>query len=242
MTRAIGPILLLALGAAGCRGVDYYADKPPLEIAEMVDVRLEGEIGRGPLQRAHDRRPPQLSPGRAQGPRERRCRPRAPPDRGRQQRGALSGVGARGRGGQGVRAAGRPAGGRRGRRPGGGDHLRPGRPADELLSARGLRHLRADLQEALPRQGRRQEDKARRARLPRLRRVLALPERASVRDRDRRPRAPRREPARRGPEGRAHLGLRPPGRGRRHDRAAGELCAGLPARRRRRSLHATPHP
>ena len=38
----------------------------------------------------------------------------------------------------------------------------------------------ADLQEALPRQGRRQEDKARRARLPRLRRVLALPERARL--------------------------------------------------------------
>ena len=43
MSRAIGPILLLALGAAGCRGVDYYADKPPLEIAEMVDVRVEAE-------------------------------------------------------------------------------------------------------------------------------------------------------------------------------------------------------
>ena len=43
MRRAIGPILLLALGAAGCRGVDYYADKPPLEIAEMVDVQHAGE-------------------------------------------------------------------------------------------------------------------------------------------------------------------------------------------------------
>jgi hypothetical protein len=43
MRRTIGPILLLALGAAGCRGVDYYADKPPLEIAEMVDVQHPGE-------------------------------------------------------------------------------------------------------------------------------------------------------------------------------------------------------
>lgn len=43
MTRAMGPILLLALGAAGCRGVDYYADKAPLEIAQMVDVQSAGE-------------------------------------------------------------------------------------------------------------------------------------------------------------------------------------------------------
>jgi hypothetical protein len=52
MRRTHWPILLapvLALGSAGCRGVDYYADKPPLEIAEMVEVELAdlgpGEVG-----------------------------------------------------------------------------------------------------------------------------------------------------------------------------------------------------
>jgi hypothetical protein len=48
MTRAFWTVLLaLALGgAAGCRGPGYYADKPPLEIAEMVDVRL-ADLGPG---------------------------------------------------------------------------------------------------------------------------------------------------------------------------------------------------
>ena len=50
MTRAHWPILLaaaLALSSgAGCRGPGYYADKPPLEIAEMVDVHL-ADLGPG---------------------------------------------------------------------------------------------------------------------------------------------------------------------------------------------------
>jgi hypothetical protein len=50
MTRAHWPILLaaaLALGSGtGCRGPGYYADKPPLEIAEMVDVHL-ADLGPG---------------------------------------------------------------------------------------------------------------------------------------------------------------------------------------------------
>jgi hypothetical protein len=51
MKRAIWPVLAaLALGsAAGCQGPGYYADKSPLEIAEMVDVELAslgpGEAG-----------------------------------------------------------------------------------------------------------------------------------------------------------------------------------------------------
>ena len=51
MKRAIWPLLMaLALGGgAGCRGPGYYADKSPLEIAEMVDVELAslgpGEAG-----------------------------------------------------------------------------------------------------------------------------------------------------------------------------------------------------
>jgi hypothetical protein len=47
MRRAIWPVLLaLAFGAGGCRGVDYFADKPPLEIAEMVEVHL-ADLGPG---------------------------------------------------------------------------------------------------------------------------------------------------------------------------------------------------
>jgi len=47
MRRAIWAALLaLALGGAGCRGVDYFADKPPLEIAEMVEVHL-ADLGPG---------------------------------------------------------------------------------------------------------------------------------------------------------------------------------------------------
>ncbi|HSA80496.1 MAG TPA: hypothetical protein VLE23_06710 [Geminicoccaceae bacterium] len=46
MRSAPWPILLAAAltagGGAGCRGPGYYADKPPLEIAEMVDVNLAG--------------------------------------------------------------------------------------------------------------------------------------------------------------------------------------------------------
>ena len=50
MKRALWPLLIpLALGGAGCRGPGYYADKSPLEIAEMVDVELAnlgpGEAG-----------------------------------------------------------------------------------------------------------------------------------------------------------------------------------------------------
>jgi len=50
MMRALWPLLAaLALGSGGCRGPGYYADKSPLEIAEMVDVELErlgpGEAG-----------------------------------------------------------------------------------------------------------------------------------------------------------------------------------------------------
>jgi hypothetical protein len=51
MKRALWPLLMaLALGGgAGCRGPGWYADKSPLEIAEMVDVELErlgpGEAG-----------------------------------------------------------------------------------------------------------------------------------------------------------------------------------------------------
>jgi len=50
MKRAYWPILLaltLALGSgAGCRGPGYYADKSPLDIAEMVDVHL-ADLGPG---------------------------------------------------------------------------------------------------------------------------------------------------------------------------------------------------
>ena len=50
MTCAHWPILLaaaLALSSGtGCRGPGYYADKPPLEIAEMVDVHL-ADLGPG---------------------------------------------------------------------------------------------------------------------------------------------------------------------------------------------------
>ena len=51
MKRAIWPLLIALMlgGGAGCRGPGYYADKSPLEIAEMVDVELErlgpGEAG-----------------------------------------------------------------------------------------------------------------------------------------------------------------------------------------------------
>jgi hypothetical protein len=41
----IAPIVLLAVGA-GCRGPAYYADKPPTEIAEMVQVHL-ADLGPG---------------------------------------------------------------------------------------------------------------------------------------------------------------------------------------------------
>ena len=50
MKHALWPLLAaLALGSGGCRGPGYYADKSPLEIAEMVDVELAslgpGEAG-----------------------------------------------------------------------------------------------------------------------------------------------------------------------------------------------------
>jgi hypothetical protein len=50
MRRVYWPILLastLALSSgAGCRGPGYYADKSPLDIAEMVDVHL-ADLGPG---------------------------------------------------------------------------------------------------------------------------------------------------------------------------------------------------
>ena len=42
----IAPVVLLAMAGGGCRGPGYYADKPPTEIAEMVEVHL-ADLGPG---------------------------------------------------------------------------------------------------------------------------------------------------------------------------------------------------
>ena len=60
MRRALWPLLVALTLGGGCRGPGWYADKSPLEIAEMVEVELTslgpGEAGYSAPEIAGDRR------------------------------------------------------------------------------------------------------------------------------------------------------------------------------------------